>query len=84
MQGFMRKFIQLNGVEAKVILKHSLFDSQRFYCHELQTIDDGEKIGLIIKNHEVFMYKQDVKVAEIDGNSYIISDGRLTIIVKKV
>lgn len=83
MQGFMRKFIQLNEAEAKVILRHGLFDSQKFHCDALCIIDD-DRVGLIIKNHEIFMYKQDVKVAEIDGNSYIISDGRLTIVVKKL
>ena len=80
----MRKFEQLNGVEAKVVLEHSLFDRQRFYCKELQTVNADMKIGVILKNHEIFMDKQNVKVAEASGNTYILSDGSLTIIVNKM
>lgn len=84
MQQFMRKFTQLNGIEAKVIIEHCLFDSQRFYCRQLQTINDDNRIGVLLKDHEVFMYKQDVKVAEVHGDVYTLSDGRLTIIVNKL
>ena len=80
----MRKFTQLDGVEAKVIIEHCLFDNQRFYCRELQTIYDDKRIGVLLKGHEVFMYKQNVKIAEVQENTYKISDGRLTIIVKKM
>ncbi len=84
MEEFLRKFTQLNGVEAKVKLEHSLFDNQRFYCRQLQTINDDKRIGIIIKDHEIFVYKQDVKVAEVQDDMYVISDGRLTIIVNKL
>ena len=84
MQRFLRKFEQLNGVEAKVIIEHCLFDNQRFYCRQLQTINDNERIGLVLKDREIFMYKQDVKVAEVQGDEYRVSDGRLTIIVNKL
>ena len=76
----MRKFIQLNGVEAKVIIEHCLFDNQKFdYC-QLQIIDD-KRIGVLLKEHEIFMDKRDVKVAEVNDNTYILSDGRLTITI---
>ena len=84
MQQFMRKFEQLNGVEAKVIIEHCLFDKQRFYCRQLQTINDDERIGVILKDRAIYMYKPDVKVAEVHGNMYKVSDGRLTIIVNKL
>ena len=80
----MRKFEQLNGVEAKVVLEHCLFDKQRFYCRQLQTVNDDTRIGVILKNHEIYVDKQDVKVAEISGDVYTLSDGRLTIIVNKM
>ena len=84
MEEFMRKFTRLNGVEAKVFLEHCLFDNQRFYCRQLQTINDDEKIGIILKGHEIFIDKQDVKVAEVQDDTYIISDGRLTININKL
>ena len=84
MQQFMRKFEQLNGVEANVTLEHCLFDKQRFYCLQLQTVNDDEKIGVTLKGHEIFVYKYDVKIAENSGDAYILSDGKLTIIVNRM
>ena len=81
MQEFMRKFTQLNGVEARVLLEHCLFDGQRFYCRQLQTINDDKRIGVIIKDHEIFMDKQDINVAEINDDEYILSDGKLTMTI---
>lgn len=81
MQQFMRKFTQLNGVEARVLLEHCLFDGQRFYCRQLQTINDDKRIGVIIKDHEIFMDKQDIKIAEINNDEYILSDGKLTMTI---
>lgn len=81
MQEFMRKFIQLNGVGAKIVLDHCLFDGQTFYCDKLQIINDDERIGVILKGQEKFMYKRDVKVAEIQDGRCILSDSRLTIII---
>ena len=83
MQEFMRKFTQLNGVETKVVLEHCLFDKQIFYC-KLQTINDDEKIGVLLKDQEIYMYKHDVKVAYVQDDTYVICDGRLTINVTKL
>ena len=77
----MRKFTQLDGHMAKVTLDHCLFDKQIFYCNELQTINDDEKLGVVIKDREIFVYKHDIKLAEVCGDVYKISDNRLTIIV---
>ena len=81
MEEFLRKFTQLNGVEAEVILEHVLFDSQRFICPSLKTISDDEKVGVLLRSHKIFMYKQNLKVAEVQDNVYKMSDGRLTITV---
>lgn len=84
MEEFLRKFTQLNGAETKIVLEHSLFDGQRFYCRQLQTINDDKRVGVVLRNHEIFMDKQDVKVVEVQGNVYTISDGRLKIIINKL
>jgi hypothetical protein len=81
MEEFLRKFIQLNGVGAKVVIEHCLFDRQAFLCDALQTINDDERVGLVLKGQNIFMYKQNVKVAEIQDNMYKVSDGRLEITI---
>ena len=82
MEQFMRKFTQLNGVKARVILEHRLFDRQVFDCDELKIINDDERIGVLLKGQEKYLYKQDVKVVEIPDNTYMISDGRMSIVIK--
>ena len=77
----MRKFTQLNGEISKIIIDHCLFGKQTFYCDTLQTINDNERIGVIIKEREIYMDKQDIQVAEVKGDMYTVSDGRLTITV---
>ena len=77
----MGKFEQLNGKMAKVVLDHCLFGEQVFYCDNLQTINDGEKIGLMLKNRSIYVYKQHIRDMMISGDKYKISDGRLTITV---
>jgi hypothetical protein len=79
MQRFMRKFTQLNGAKAKVVLEHCLFDRQAFYCDELQTINDDTRIGVVLKGQEKFIDKQKVQLVQAEEDTYIISDGRLTI-----
>lgn len=83
MQQFMRKFTQLNGTRVGVVLEHCLFDAQQFICPCLKTIDD-ERIGVSLRDQEIYIYKQDIKVAEVHNDTYVISDGRLTINVNKL
>lgn len=78
MEEFMR---ELYGKRARVVLEHCLFDRQAFYCDELQTVNDDKRVGLVLKGQEIFMYKQDVKVAEAHDNTYVMSDGRLTMTI---
>lgn len=82
----MRKFTQLNGKKAKILLEHCLFEKQLFHCEVLQTINDDKRIGLVLRKQDIFMYKQDIKLAKNHDNMYIISDGKftITIIVNKM
>jgi hypothetical protein len=81
MEEFIRKFTQLDGKMARVILDHCLFDRQVFYCDELQTINDEERIGVVIKERLIYVDKQHIKTMEIHDDKYEISDDRLTISV---
>ena len=84
MEGFLRKFIKLNGVAARVVLEHRLFDKQKFYCEELKTVNDNYRAGVVIKGRAIFLYKREVRMFEEQDGRYVISDGRLTIIVEKL
>ena len=85
----MRKYDewdQLQGLRGKVTLKHLLFGEQQYGCDELQVVNDDEKIGIVVKGTELFVYKQKVVEFCNSGNMYVVGDDMLKIevIVNKV
>lgn len=78
----MRKYDewkQLQGLRGKVTLKHLLFGEQQYGCDELQVINNDEKIGIVVKRTELFVYKQKVVEFCVNGNTYTIGDDMLEI-----
>lgn len=78
----MRKYDewnQLQGLRGKATLKHLLFGEQQYGCDEIQVIDNDEKIGIVVKGTELFVYKQKVVEFCIKGNTYTIGDDMLKI-----
>lgn len=78
----MRKYDewnQLQGLHGKVTLKHLLFGEQQYGCDELQVINNDEKIGIVVKGTELFVYKQKVVEFCISGNAFVVGDDMLEI-----
>ena len=78
----MRKYDewdQLQGLRGKVTLKHLLFGEQQYGCDELQVINNDEKIGIVVKGAELFVYKQKVVEFCISGNVFVVGDDMLDI-----
>lgn len=75
---FFEQWAKLENTKAKVLLKHSLFGRQLHTCDSVRIIND-DRIGLILKGQEVFMYKQNVERTDVHNGMYTISDGKLTI-----
>ena len=72
---------QLENMNCRVIINHILFDNQQYNCDMLQIINDEHRIGVVIKERELFVYKQSMTEFEIYDNAYTVSDGMLTISV---
>lgn len=78
----MRKYDewkQLQGLRGKVTLKHLLFGEQQYGCDEIQVINNDEKIGVVVKRTELFVYKQKVVEFCISGNVFVVGDDMLKI-----
>lgn len=82
MRELVRKFIQLNGKIATIILEHCLFDSQRFESQEIQVFEDSERLGLILKGQDVFVYKQRLQSMELHDRLVEFADDKLRILIK--
>lgn len=85
----MRKYDewkQLQGLRGKVTLKHLLFGEQQYGCDEIQVVNDDEKIGIVVKGTELFVYKQKVVEFCASGNTYTVRDDllKIRVIVNKL
>lgn len=78
----MRKYDewnQLQGLRGKATLKHLLFGEQQYGCDEFHVINDDEKIGIVVKGTELFVYKQKVVEFCTSGNMFVVGDDLLEI-----
>ena len=77
---------KLKNLPGTVVLEHTLFGKSVYECEELQIIDDDRKLGVMVKNRELFVYKDKLMSFKIDGNIYSFNDHMLNIqiIVNKV
>jgi hypothetical protein len=72
---------QLQNVNCRVIINHTLFDEQQYDCDMLQIINDEYRIGVVVKGKELFVYKQEVVHFWIYENAYTVRDKMLTITI---
>lgn len=70
---------RLQKLQGKVVLKHLLFGEQVYECDELHVVNDDEKIGIVVKGKDLFVYKQKVVEFCTDGNTYKVGDDLLEI-----
>ena len=76
---FSEQFNAIENLKAKILLEHCLFEKQVNYCNRLQIINDDKRIGVILRDQEIFIYKRNLKVATTCNNLFVIADDRLRI-----
>ena len=75
------KWDQLENINCRVIINHALFDEQQYDCDMLQIINDEHRVGVVIKDRELFMYKQDVVDFWVYDNAYSVRDNIMTMTI---
>ena len=75
------KWGQLANKNCMVVIEHALFDKQQYECETLQVVNDEERIGVVIKGRELFVYKQDVKNFIVHDDAYMVEDDMMTITI---
>ena len=75
------KWDELANKNCMVVIKHALFDEQRYDCDELQVINDERRIGVVIKGRNLFAYKQDVEDFWMYDNAYMVKDKMMKITI---
>ena len=77
------KWGQLANKNCMVVIEHVLFDKQQYECEVLQVINDDERIGVVIKGREIYVYKDYVRDFIVQEDSCMVSDNMLTITICK-
>lgn len=85
----MGRYDRWNGLQklqGTVVLNHLLFGKQTYICDELTIVNDHERIGIVVKGKELFVYKQKVVEFCIKGNTYTVGDDmlKINVIVNKL
>ena len=61
------------------ILNHLLFGDGVYECDSLQVINNENKLGIIIKGQELFVYKDSVEYICVSNDIYEVKDDLLSI-----
>lgn len=77
--------LTIDGHKGKIILEHVCFGKEIYRCDRIKIICDKERIGVCVNGHDAYLYRNNVKLFDMDENTYILSDGifAITIIVNK-
>ena len=75
------KWDKLANKNCMVVINHALFDEQKYDCDMLQIINDEHRIGVVIKNKELFVYKQEVEDFWVYDNAYTVKDKMMKITI---
>lgn len=79
---FIRKFTQLNGRTATIILEHCWFDKQMLETQEVNVIEDEKRLGLVLKGQAIFVYKNQIKKFGLNDNVVEFADDKLKILIR--
>lgn len=78
---FFENFNLIENCKAKILLEHCLFGKQLHHCANVQVINDEERLGVILKNQEIFLYKKHITYTKMCDRLIVVSDGQLTITI---
>lgn len=82
MEKFSEIFKQLKSIEGcggRILLEHIIFGKQAYTLDKLHIINDEIKIGVLVRNHEIFIHKSDIKLCKLYDNMFVVSDGLMQI-----
>lgn len=77
----LEKWNEMQNLLGTVMLKHTLFGESVYECDALQVINDGERLGVVVKGRELFVYIDRLRELSIDEDTYFVEDDMLKIMV---
>ena len=77
----MENFVAVNDKPGKIVVKHKLFGMQRYCCERIQTMNGSDRLGVIIKGQEIFIYKRHLNDVTFERGMITFADDKLTIAI---
>lgn len=78
---FIEVWRTLEGANVKIDLQHRIFGSQQVFIENLHIIEDDNRIGVRVKDQEIYLKKEEIISTEICDNKYIILSKNMKIVV---
>ena len=78
----LRRFMQLNGKLATIVLNHCWFGGQKFEAEQVNVIEDAERLGVVLHGQEKFIYKKQMCEVQMDEHMIMFADDKLKISIK--
>lgn len=75
------KWGQLEGKKCWVVIKHVLFDKQKYICDKLQIINDEHRLGVKIKGQDLFVHKSEILDYTVNDKVYMVKDKMMKITI---
>lgn len=79
--GSLEKWNGMQNLLGTVMLRHALFGEAVYECDALQVINDGERLGVVVKGKELFVYIDKLRGLSMDGDVCFAEDDMLKIVV---
>lgn len=77
----LEKWNEMQNLLGTVVLKHTLFGETIYECDALQVINDGRRLGVVVKSRELFVYIDRLKGLSIDKDVYFAEDDMMSMMV---
>ena len=78
---FIEVWRTLEGATVTVYLEHRIFGSQQIFIENLHIIEDDNRIGVRVKDQEIYLNKEEIISTEICDNMYIVLSKNMKIVV---
>ena len=80
---FIEKLKKFEGSNVYIEIKNKLYGNQKVKC-ALRLIDDEERLGFIVQNGLIYIYKDNIGNFGIIDNIYYFADDIMCVSINKI
>lgn len=82
MNGIIEALKKIEGLKVQINIGHKLYGDQNVKC-ALRLLNDEERLGFLIGEQEIYIYKKDIKNVGIKEELWYFADDVMCIKIRK-